>query len=55
MKKRPLKPMFSLKRKVGGIGAAVPDVGMRNTHAWATLSELLGPSLPGSTSIHGVN
>lgn len=38
--------MFSLKRKVGGIGAAVPDVGMRNTHAWATLSELLGPSLP---------
>src|SRR5258708_38916695 len=46
MKRRPVKPMFSLKRRFAQVGAAVPDVGMTNTHAWATLGELLGQSMP---------
>lgn len=38
--------MFSLKRKFAQVGAAAADAGMTNTHAWATLSELLGQSMP---------
>jgi hypothetical protein len=46
MNRRPVKPMFSLKRKFAKAGAVA--MGATNTHAWATLAELLGQSMPPS-------